>query len=98
MQEDCYAPYVGRWSYRFVSQGVSVGAKEGCLRAKEGPGHPTSCCRGLLLQLTLQTGDLGQQEREREGDRGRWGGGGKEGRKKLTPLKLVDGLTDLFSV
>lgn len=68
-------------AYGSVSQGVTVGAKQSRLSAQEGPGHAASRRRGLLLQLTLQGGDLGQREKE-GGRQGREGEGVRKRRRK----------------
>lgn len=53
--------------YRFISQSVSVGAKQSRLRSEEGPRHAASCRRRLLLQLALQRRHL---EENMQGERG----------------------------
>lgn len=59
--------------YGFVSEGISVGSKQGGLRPQEGPRHAAPRGRRLLLQLALQGGHLAGW---------RWGGQEKEKEKK----------------
>lgn len=49
--------------YRFISEGVSVGAEQGSLRSQEGPRHPASGGSGLLLQLAFQGGHLVEKKK-----------------------------------
>lgn len=59
--------------YGFVSEGVSVGSKQGGLRPQEGPRHAAPRGRRLLLQLAFQGGHLAGW---------RWGGKKRRQRKK----------------
>lgn len=63
-------------SYRFVSQSVPVGPKQGGLGSQEGLRHTISGGRRLFLQLALERGHLveyTQQECEAEGSRQKGG-------------------------
>lgn len=89
------------WTYRFVSQGVSVGSKQDGLRSQEGRRHAISGGHRLFLQLALERGHLVEyMQQECEAERSRQTGGGGEGwvKVKLSPLKLVEETASPFWV